>query len=48
MFQIAVVGPVEYRKGILLLKSNSVHFVGGEVEQLLIKNAPLNVLCRAL
>ncbi|VVC40030.1 Hypothetical protein CINCED_3A012740 [Cinara cedri] len=47
-FKIAVVGPIEYRKGVLLLKSNSVHFIGGEVEHLLIKNAPLNVLCRAL
>lgn len=41
-------GPVEYRKGVLLLKSNNVHFLGGEVEHLLIKNAPLNMLCRAL
>lgn len=48
MFQIVVIGPVEYRKGVLLLKSNSVRFIGGEVEHLLIKNAPLNVLCRAL
>lgn len=48
MFQIAVVGPVEYRKGVLLLKCNNVHFLGGEVEHLLIKNAPLNVLCKVL
>lgn len=48
LFQIVVVGPVEYRKGVLLLKSSNVHFIGGEVEHLLIKNAPLNVLCRAL
>lgn len=47
-FKIVVVGPVEYRKGVLLLKSSNVHFIGGEVEHLLIKNAPLNVLCRAL
>ncbi|XP_022165868.1 recQ-mediated genome instability protein 1-like isoform X2 [Myzus persicae] len=47
-FKIVVVGPVEYRKGVLLLKSTNVHFIGGEVEHLLIKNAPLNVLCRAL
>ncbi|XP_025416538.1 uncharacterized protein LOC112687804 isoform X2 [Sipha flava] len=47
-FKIGVTGPVEYRKGVLLLKSNNVHFIGGEVEHLLIKNAPLNVLCRAL
>uniref|UniRef100_A0A2S2P477 RecQ-mediated genome instability protein 1 n=1 Tax=Schizaphis graminum TaxID=13262 RepID=A0A2S2P477_SCHGA len=47
-FKIVVIGPVEYRKGVLLLKSNNVHFIGGEVEHLLIKNAPLNVLCRAL
>lgn len=25
-----------------------MHFLGGEVENLLIKNAPLNILCRAL
>lgn len=43
-----MVGPVEYRKGVLLLKSQNVHFIGGEVESLLIKNAPLNVLCKAL
>jgi len=48
LFQIVVVGPVEYRKGVFLLKSSNVHFIGGEVEHLLIKNAPLNVLCRAL
>lgn len=48
LFQIVVVGPVEYRKGVLLLKSSNIHFIGGEVEHLLIKNAPLNVLCRAL
>lgn len=47
-FKIVVIGPVEYRKGVLLLKSSNVHFIGGEVEHLLIKNAPLNVLCRAL
>ncbi|XP_025205637.1 recQ-mediated genome instability protein 1-like isoform X3 [Melanaphis sacchari] len=47
-FKIVVIGPVEYRKGVLLLKSSNVHFIGGEVEHLLIKNAPFNVLCRAL
>ncbi|XP_050522458.1 recQ-mediated genome instability protein 1-like isoform X2 [Daktulosphaira vitifoliae] len=47
-FKITIIGPVEFRKGVLLLKSKNVHFIGGEVDHMLISNAPLNVLCRSL
>ncbi|XP_050440856.1 recQ-mediated genome instability protein 1-like [Adelges cooleyi] len=47
-FKITVIGPVEYRKGVILLKPQNLHLIGGEVDDLLISNAPLNVLCKIL
>ncbi|XP_014240942.1 recQ-mediated genome instability protein 1-like [Cimex lectularius] len=41
-------GPLEFRKGCLMLKENNVTLLGGEVDTLLISNAVENVLARAL
>ncbi|KAF6200423.1 hypothetical protein GE061_006726 [Apolygus lucorum] len=41
-------GPIEVRKGVLLLNSNNVTLLGGEVDTLLVPNAEENVLARAL
>lgn len=41
-------GPIEVRKGVLMLKPANVTILGGEVDTLLVKNAPENLLARAL
>uniref|UniRef100_A0A146KS23 RecQ-mediated genome instability protein 1 n=1 Tax=Lygus hesperus TaxID=30085 RepID=A0A146KS23_LYGHE len=41
-------GPIEVRKGVLLLNHNNVTLLGGEVDTLLVPNAEENILARAL
>lgn len=46
--KVLVRGPVECRRGVLLLQPNNLTLLGGEVEQLVNVNAPENVLARIL
>lgn len=41
-------GPVECRKGVILLEENNIKEMGGEVDSLLITNAVENIFARAL
>jgi len=43
-----IIGPVNCRRGIILLEDGKYKKVGGEVESLLKSNALENVLARAL
>jgi len=43
-----IIGPVNYRRGVILLEEGKYREVGGEVESLLKPNALENVLARAL
>jgi RecQ-mediated genome instability protein 1 len=46
--KILVKGPVECRRGVILLRPNNVELLGGEVSDLVQKNAPENVLARLI
>lgn len=46
--KIMLKGPLQIRNGELLLKSNNVQVLGGEVEELLVCNSVENVLARDL
>ncbi|KAL7827425.1 hypothetical protein SRHO_G00331430 [Serrasalmus rhombeus] len=46
--KLQVVGKVEVRLGVLLLKSENVKVLGGEVEQLVERHSQARVLCRTL
>lgn len=46
--KLLVKGPVECRRGVLLLRANNVDVLGGEVRDLLQVNAPENVLARII
>lgn len=39
-------GPVQCRRGVILLRPENVEILGGEVKSLVQKNAPENVLAR--
>lgn len=43
-----IIGPVDCRRGVILLEDGKYEEVGGEVESLLTPNALENVLARAL
>jgi RecQ-mediated genome instability protein 1 len=45
---VLVVGPIECRRGVLLLEQHNLEILGGEIDSLLIPNAIENVLARAL
>uniref|UniRef100_A0A0C9R6I6 RecQ-mediated genome instability protein 1 n=1 Tax=Fopius arisanus TaxID=64838 RepID=A0A0C9R6I6_9HYME len=47
-FKIMIKGPVECRRGVILLDESNIQEIGGEVERLLISNATENVFARAL
>lgn len=44
--KILIKGPVECRRGVILLRPNNVELLGGEVSDLVQSNAPENVLAR--
>jgi len=46
--KILIKGPVECRRGVILLRPNNVELLGGEVSDLVQKNAPENVLARLI
>ena len=46
--KILIMGPVECRRGVFLLRPNNLRLLGGEVEELVKANAPENVLARML
>lgn len=46
--KILIKGPVECRRGVILLRSNNVELLGGEVDDLVQSNAPENVLARII
>jgi len=46
--KVLVVGPVECRRGVLLLQQHNLEVLGGEIDSLLIPNATENVLARLL
>jgi RecQ-mediated genome instability protein 1 len=45
---VLVIGPVECRRGVLLLEQHNLEIIGGEIDSLLIPNATENVLARIL
>lgn len=46
--KILIKGPVECRRGVILLRPNNVELLGGEVNDLVQLNAPENVLARII
>lgn len=46
--KMIITGPVECRRGVLLLQEDNVTILGGEVDSLLEVNSPANVLARSL
>ena len=46
--KVLIKGPVECRRGIIMLRPNSIVVLGGEVEDLVQRNAPENVLGRLI
>lgn len=46
--KIRIIGPVTVRRGRIMLEEKNVKVLGGEIENLLVKNAAENVLARAL
>jgi RecQ-mediated genome instability protein 1 len=46
--KVLIVGPVECRRGVLLLQEHNLEILGGEIDSLLISNATENVLARLL
>lgn len=46
--KVLVVGPVECRRGILLLEQHNLEILGGEIDSLLVSNANENVLAGVL
>ena len=46
--KILIKGPVECRKGVMLLHPKNVELMGGEVQELVDANAPENVLARII
>lgn len=46
--KILIKGPVECRRGVILLRANNVELLGGEVGDLVQSNAPENVLARII
>lgn len=47
-YKVMIIGPVDCRRGVILLEDGKYEEVGGEVESLLTPNALENVLARAL
>ncbi|KDR08209.1 RecQ-mediated genome instability protein 1 [Zootermopsis nevadensis] len=47
-YKVLVIGPVECRRGVLLLEQHNLEILGGEVDSLLVPNAIENVLARLL
>ncbi|XP_071564806.1 uncharacterized protein [Temnothorax nylanderi] len=47
-YKVMIIGPVDCRRGVILLEDSKYKEVGGEVDSLLKPNAPENVLARAL
>jgi RecQ-mediated genome instability protein 1 len=45
---VLIVGPVECRRGILLLEQHNLEILGGEIDSLLVPNAYENVLAGIL
>lgn len=46
--KILIKGPVECRRGVILLRSENIELLGGEVSDLVQPNAPENVLARVI
>lgn len=46
--KMIITGPVECRRGVLLLQEENITILGGEVDSLLDVNSPINVLARSL
>ncbi|XP_067000187.2 recQ-mediated genome instability protein 1 [Anabrus simplex] len=46
--KVILVGPVDCRRGVILLQEHNLQVVGGEIDSLLIPNATENVLARRL
>lgn len=44
--KMLIKGPVQCRRGVILLRPENVEILGGEVKSLVQKNAPENVLAR--
>lgn len=47
-YKVMIIGPVDCRRGIILLEDGKYREIGGEVEAMLQPNALENVLARAL
>jgi len=47
-YKVMIVGPINCRRGVILLEDGKYKEIGGEVESLLKPNAPENVLAKAL
>ncbi|XP_046989742.1 recQ-mediated genome instability protein 1-like [Schistocerca americana] len=47
-FKILIIGPVDCRRGIIMLEERNLQLIGGEVDSLLVPNALENILARAL
>lgn len=47
-YKVMIIGPVDCRRGIILLEDGKYKEVGGEVESMLKSNASENVFARAL
>lgn len=47
-YKVMIIGPVDCRRGVILLEDGKYKEIGGEVETLLKSNALENVLARAL
>jgi RecQ-mediated genome instability protein 1 len=46
--KVLVVGPVECRRGVLLLEQHNLEILGGEIDSLLVPNANENILAEML
>nr|CAD7415285.1 unnamed protein product [Timema poppensis] len=46
--KVLVIGPVDCRRGVLLLQEHNLQLLGGEVDSLLVPNALENILARKL
>lgn len=47
-YKVMIIGPVDCRRGVILLQDGKYKEIGGEIESLLKPNALENVLARAL
>ncbi|KAF4532824.1 hypothetical protein B566_EDAN002675 [Ephemera danica] len=46
--KVHVIGPIECRRGVLMLEPKHLIILGGEIDTLMVTNAPVNVIARQL